>query len=256
MKFPLDLLADIAMEWGMVEDYVILSSESSVCPQVIINISSVGFVPLYGFSDKQKILALFSPTDPMTAVGLYLLDKWWAVEDILQTADPARDGAVEVETVGERIVLYILNRVIYRAQEMSSEELPFLCHGENHYAKILWNNGEAIGFYSVKHSGSPCNSFSSRIFQLPVMDSIFVRKCHRGKGFGLQMLEDFVLSFKEDSLGLRYPLSKSMYKVCEKYLSQYPGDAERLWEVESIGRPNQRTNIANKIQTMDLSGET
>lgn len=59
----------------------------------------------------------------------------------------------QVETVGERIVLYILNRVIYRAKEMSSEELPFLCHGEKDYAKILWNDGEAVGFYSVKPSG-------------------------------------------------------------------------------------------------------
>lgn len=60
----------------------------------------------------------------------------------------------QVETVGERIVLYILNRVIYRAKEMSSEELPFLCHGEKDYAKIIWNNGEAVGFYSVKPLGN------------------------------------------------------------------------------------------------------
>lgn len=63
----------------------------------------------------------------------------------------------QVETVGERIVLYILNRVIYRAKEMSSEELPFLCHGEQDHAKILWNKGEAVGFYSVKPSGNLCD---------------------------------------------------------------------------------------------------
>lgn len=44
------------------------------------------------------------------------------------------------------------------------------------------------------------------------MDSIFVRKGHRGKGSGLLMLTDFVLSSSEDSLGLKYPLSKSMYR--------------------------------------------
>lgn len=59
-----------------------------------------------------------------------------------------------METVGERIVLYVLNRVIYRVREMNSEEeLPFLCHGEKDYAKICWRNGEAVGFYSVKPSG-------------------------------------------------------------------------------------------------------
>lgn len=60
--------------------------------------------------------------------------------------------------------------------------------------------------------GCLLNAFSTRRYQLPVMDSIFVRKSQRGNGFGLQMLEDYVLSFKENSLGLRYPLPTSMYK--------------------------------------------
>lgn len=47
----------------------------------------------------------------------------------------------------------------------------------------------------------------------------------------------------------------SLLIVCKKYLLQYPGDTDLLWEVESIGAPNQRTNIANKIQGMDLSGK-
>ncbi|XP_041793185.1 trichohyalin-like isoform X2 [Chelmon rostratus] len=265
MTFPVDLLADVSQAEleQVAHDYMhdLLFSNPdnpehltlSDSTQVTISSTSVGLVPLYGSSDKEKILALFSPSDPLTAVALYLLGQWWTVDDILKTADIARDGAVEVQTVGERIVLYILNRVIYRAKEMSSAELPFLCHGENDYAKILWNNGEAVGFYSAKPSGSLCSSYSTRRYQLPVMDSLFVRKCQRGKGFGLQMLKDFVLSFKEDNLGLRYPLTKSMYKVCEKYLSQYPGDTDLLWEVESIGGPNQRTNISSKIQAMGLS---
>ncbi|XP_038559526.1 uncharacterized protein LOC119891758 isoform X1 [Micropterus salmoides] len=265
MKFPVDLLADVSQAEleRLAHNYMTnLLHSNPDCPkhltlsdstQVTIDVSSVGFVPLYGSSDKKKILALFSPSDPFTAVALYLLNQWWSVDDILKTADPAREGVVEVKTIGERIVLYILNRVIYRAKEMSSEELPFLCHGEKENAKILWNNGEGVGFYSVKPSGSICNYFSTRNYQLPVMDSIFVRKNQRGKGFGLQMLEDFVLSFQEDSLGLRYPLTQSMYKVCEKYLGQYPGDTDLLWEVQSIGGPNQRTNIASKIQAINLS---
>ncbi|XP_022608762.1 trichohyalin-like [Seriola dumerili] len=266
MKFPVDLLADVGQAelersaHNYMNNLLYRSPDSpehlafSDSTQVTIDISSVGFIPLYGSSDRQKILALFSPRDPLTAVALYLLDQWWTVDDILKTTDAARDGAMEVETVGERIVLYILNRVIYRAKEMSSDELPFLCHGEKDYAKILWSNGEAVGFYSVKPSGSLFNSYSTRSYQLPVMDSMYVRKCQRGKGFGLQMLEDFVLSFKEDCLGLRYPITKSMYKVCEKYLCQYPGDTDLLWEVESVGALNQRTNIASRIQTMALSG--
>lgn len=265
MKFPVDLLAHVShaeLERSAQSymNHLLYSNPDSSerltlsdSTQVSIDISSVGFVPLYGSSDKQKVLALFPPSDLMNAVALFLLDRWWTVDDILRTADTSRVGAAEVVTVGERIVLYILNRVVYRAKEMSSEELPFLCHGETDHAKILWTNGQAVGFYSVKPAGSLCNSFSTRSYLLPVMDSIFVRKDQRGKGFGLQMLEDFVFSFKEDCLGLRYPLTKSMYKVCKKYLRQYPGDADLLWEVESIGGPSQRTKIATKIQTMDLS---
>ena len=59
---------------------------------------------------------------------------------------------------------------------------------------------------------SLCSSFVTQRYQLPVMDSIFVRKRHRGNGFGLQMLENFVDSFNEDSLGLRYPLPTAMCK--------------------------------------------
>lgn len=51
------------------------------------------------------------------------------------------------------MVLYVLNRIIYRKKEMERNEVPFLCHGSNDYAKILWRKGEAIGFYSVKPKG-------------------------------------------------------------------------------------------------------
>ncbi|XP_057688351.1 uncharacterized protein fam169ab isoform X2 [Corythoichthys intestinalis] len=85
------------------------------------------------------------------------------------------------------------------------------------------------------------------------MESIFVRKCHRRNGFGIHMLKDFVLSFEDDYLGLRYPLTKAMYKMCEKYLHQFPADADLFWEVEGEGRPNQRFNIASKVQTMALT---
>lgn len=40
---------------------------------------------------------------------------------------------------------------------MEKNEVPFLCHGSNDYAKILWKKGEAIGFYSVKPRGMVLN---------------------------------------------------------------------------------------------------
>ncbi|KAF4803015.1 family with sequence similarity 169 member A [Turdus rufiventris] len=88
--------------------------------------------------------------DHGTAVALYLADQWWSIDDIVRTSVPARQGLHQVKSVGERVVLYVLNRIIYRTQEMERNEIPFLCHGSSHYAKIMWKKGEAIGFYSVK----------------------------------------------------------------------------------------------------------
>lgn len=64
---------------------------------------------------------------------------------------------------------------------------------------------------SLTTAGSLCASFLTQNYQLPVLDTMFIRKKYRGKDLGLHMLEDFVDSFTEDALGLRYPLSSLMY---------------------------------------------
>ncbi|MCI4392592.1 hypothetical protein PGIGA_G00147680 [Pangasianodon gigas] len=266
MEFPVDILATVDPESleQSAKDYMskLLYRNSEIheylsipgSKKIEIGLCNVSFVPLYGVDIKQKVLALFSPEDPFKAVGLYLLDQWWSAEDILKTADSSRTGLIKVRTPGERIVLYVLNRIIYRTKEMAGDDVPFLCHGEGEIAKIFWKNGEAIGFYSVQPEGRLCNSFLTQRYQLPVMDTIFIRKCHRGNGHGLQMLKDFTDSFKKDFMGLKYPLSPAMYKVCKKYLSLYPDDTELLWEIEGVGSPFQRTQIARKLQAMDLKG--
>ncbi|XP_053557383.1 soluble lamin-associated protein of 75 kDa isoform X2 [Bombina bombina] len=216
--------------------------------EVPISLTTVGFVPLYGGDQTHKVLALFDPEDTLTAVALYLADQWWAVEDIVKTSNTTREGIWQVKSLGERVVLYVLNRIIYRKQEMESNEVPFLCHRSSDYAKILWRNGQAIGFYSVKPSGSSCTAYLSQCYRLPVMDTMFVRKKHQGKEFELQMLEDFVDSFTEEALGLRYPLSSSMYRAGKQYLEKYPGDQELLWEVEGVGDWFQRILISSIFQ--------
>ncbi|XP_053444614.1 soluble lamin-associated protein of 75 kDa isoform X5 [Nycticebus coucang] len=81
---------------------------------------------------------------------------------------------------------------------------------------------------------------------------MFLRKKYRGKDFGLQMLEDFVDSFTEDALGLRYPLSSLMYTACKQYFEKYPGDHELLWEVEGVGHWYQRIPVTRALQRETL----
>ncbi|XP_059405250.1 soluble lamin-associated protein of 75 kDa, partial [Carassius carassius] len=260
MAFPVDILTNVdheTLELTAVEymsqlpykktEYFSLSDSK----QIEIGLCNVSFVPLYGTDSEKKLLALFSPDDSNTVVGLYLLDRWWGVEDVLKTAEPSRTGLNKVSTLGERIALYVLNRIVLR-NEKSSEDVFFLCHCEHEAAKILWKDGEAIGFYSFKPKGSLCRNFLTQCYQLPIMDTVFVRKCHRGQGHAIKILEDFVGSFRNEYIGLKYPLSEAMYKVCEKYFSIYPADKELLWEVEHTGSPFQRTLIANRLQKLKL----
>ncbi|XP_006901493.1 PREDICTED: soluble lamin-associated protein of 75 kDa [Elephantulus edwardii] len=259
MMFPVDLLDNCSHEEleTSAEDYMsdlrCGDPENPECFSFLnitipISLSNVGFVPLYGGDQTQKILALFAPEDSLTAVALYLADQWWAIDDIVKTSLPSREGLKQVSTLGERVVLYVLNRIIYRKQEMEKNEIPFLCHSSTDYAKILWKKGEAIGFYSVKPTGSVCSSFLTQSYQLPVLDTMFVRKKFRGKDFGLHMVEDFVDSFTEEALGLRYPLSSLMYTACKQYFEKYPGDHELLWEIEGVGHWYQRIPVTRALQ--------
>ncbi|KAM4809587.1 soluble lamin-associated protein of 75 kDa [Rhinophrynus dorsalis] len=260
MAFPVDILQNCSHEEleSLSEDY--LSDLRCADPtnpdyfslpdhrEVQISLSTVGFVPLYGGDQTHRVLALFAPEDTLTAVALYLADQWWAVDDIVRTSNPSREGLQQVRSLGERVALYVLNRIIYRKQEMGRNEVPFLCHSRSDYAKILWRKGEAVGFYSVKPSGSTCAAYLTQNYLLPVLDTMFIRKKYHDKEFALQMLEDFVDSFTEETLGLRYPLSSSMYTASKQYLEKYPGDQELLWEVEGVGHWFQRTLIASKFQ--------
>uniref|UniRef100_A0A8D0DIU0 Family with sequence similarity 169 member A n=1 Tax=Salvator merianae TaxID=96440 RepID=A0A8D0DIU0_SALMN len=237
-----DYLADLRCGDPENPEFLTLANNVPVC------LSTVGFIPLYGGEERHKVLALFAPEDSLAAVALFLADQWWTIDDIVRTSVSSREGLLQVKSIGERVVLYVLNRLIYRKQEIEKNECPFLCHGSHDYAKILWKKGEAIGFYSVKLPGSICSTFLTQSYQLPVLDTMFVRKNHRGKDFGLLMLEDFVDSFTEDTLGLRFPLTSFMRAACQKYFERYPGDHDLLWEVEGTGHWHQRTPVAAVLQ--------
>ncbi|XP_072215799.1 soluble lamin-associated protein of 75 kDa [Excalfactoria chinensis] len=260
MAFPVDMLCGYTHEdlESSAEDYLselrcgdpfqpefLSLSDHSKVP---ISLSTVGFVPLYGGEQTQKVLALFSPEDSLTAVALFLAYQWWSIDDILRTSVSSREGLQQVNSVGERIVLYVLNRIVYRKIEMERNETPFLCHSSDDYAKIMWRKGEAVGFYSVKPTGASFSPYHAYCYQLPVLNTMFVRKKCRGNDLGLMMLEDFVKSFTETTLGLRYPLSSFMYKAWKHYLEKYPGDNDLFCEVEGAGFWFQRKSIATVLR--------
>ncbi|XP_016405957.1 protein FAM169B-like isoform X1 [Sinocyclocheilus rhinocerous] len=200
------------------------------------------------------ILALHTPEDETKVVALYLLGKWWPVGDVLKTSNKSRRGLLLVESVMERVVLFLLSQVIFGILERSLEEdLYFSAYSLREHGKILWQNGEAVGFYTIKKKGSLCDSCTGQSYQLPVLDTVFVRSHWRRTGLALQMLEDFCSSQPSEAiLGISFPMSPGMYGVCKKYLEIHEDERERLYEVEAPGGWAQRRNAWLNIQLRDF----
>ncbi|XP_036087908.1 protein FAM169B isoform X3 [Rousettus aegyptiacus] len=157
----------------------------------------------------------------------------------------------QVQSFGERIVLFILNVIIFGRLErkLDDDDMFFLPHSAKEQAKILWRDGAAVGFYTTKMKGSLCGDGTGACYLLPVFDTVFVRRRHRRQGLGVAMLQDFCETFgEEEALGISWPVSPAMYQVCRKFLCARPEERGRLWEVEPPGAWGQRGSIWLKVQ--------
>ncbi|KAL6063262.1 hypothetical protein STEG23_011717 [Scotinomys teguina] len=218
--------------------------------QVRLDTRSLQFWTMHRDKPQRKILVLVNPQDTKTVVAVYLKKSWWSVEDVLRTSDPTREGLVKVQSFGERIVLFVLNTIVFGRLErnLDDDDMFFLPHPAKEQAKILWRDGAAAGFYSIKTKGGLCGDCTSACYLLPVLDTVFVRRKDRCRGLGTAMLKDFCDTFRGDeALGISCPISPAMYKVLRQFLSTHPGERGRLWEVEFPGAWDQRDNIWLKI---------
>nr|XP_054114220.1 protein FAM169B isoform X4 [Callithrix jacchus] len=219
--------------------------------QVKLEASSVCFCTVHRDEPQHKILVLVNPQDTKTVVAVYIKESWWSTEDAIRTSDPAREGLMKVQSFGERIVLFILNVIIFGRLErnLDDDDMFFLPHSVKEQAKILWRHGAAVGFYTTKMKGSLCGSGTGACYLLPVFDTVFVRRKHRRQGLGTAMLRDFCATFPDDeALGVSCPISPAMYQVCRQFLFVCPEERGRLWEVKPPGAWGQRINIWLKVQ--------
>ncbi|CAN9498635.1 unnamed protein product [Ophioblennius macclurei] len=190
---------------------------------------------------SSSVLALVAPDDPSKVLVLYLRDAWWAVQDVLRTCSGARNGLVQVRSMTERLIVFLLSRVVERRP---TEAPLFTLHPRGENCKLLWRGGEAVAFYTVKRKGALCDGWSGRCYALPVLDSLQVRRSQRRRGHALHMLDDFCRCFAaEDFLGISSPLSPGMVAVLRKFLGRSLEQRERLYEVEAPGGWTQRRNI-------------
>ncbi|XP_038874047.1 protein FAM169B isoform X3 [Salvelinus namaycush] len=219
--------------------------------QVEVTHDNVSRLQLFGDDDPPcTLLTLHMPADGTQVVALNLHGKWWSLNDVLKTSIKSRSGLVMVQSVMERVILFLLSQIIFGVLERpSGEEIYFSPHPMREFGKILWHNGEAVGFYTIKKKGSLCDGFTRRSYQLSVLDTVFVRTQWRRSGLALQILADFCKSLpNEEVIGISCPITPSMIKVCSKYLLMHQDQRDRLYEVEAPGCWGQRRNIWLNIQ--------
>ncbi|XP_072291105.1 protein FAM169B isoform X2 [Eucyclogobius newberryi] len=182
---------------------------SSTHSKVAITACNIKQLQLFN-NDKPDciLLTLHLPEEPRQVVALYLCGNWWHVNDVLRTSNKSRNGLEVVKSTVERVLVLVLSQLV----DMSlGEEQLFSNHGPTENCKLLWTHGEAVGFYSFKNKGSLCENCTSRCYELPVLDTIYVRGQCRRRGFGLLMLQDFCHMFpSEEVLGVSSPVSAGM----------------------------------------------
>lgn len=80
-------------------------------------------------------------------------DDWINLESILQQ-NKIRNGWETISEKDDLIKLYILNQIMFNEIENQSDaDVFFDFPDENDLVKILWLQGNAIGYYSVKKKG-------------------------------------------------------------------------------------------------------
>lgn len=56
----------------------------------------------------------------------------------------------QVQSIVERVILFLLSQVVERSAQ---EKVQFSLHPRTESCKLLWRDGQAVGFYTVKHKG-------------------------------------------------------------------------------------------------------
>ncbi|CAG7828026.1 unnamed protein product [Allacma fusca] len=161
--------------------------------------------------------------------------------DRLKTAK----GCYSVQTESDRLVLFTLSQIIYKELEAPQEnllEFEFDLPPPTDLAKILWIDGEAAGFYSVKPKGT-LDMETLQTYAMPTLDTIFIRQTYRRQGLASLAVQDVSSTFPHLDIGFSYPISLAMLKVLGKHLEERAEDRPRFWEITGCGREGNCRNL-------------
>ncbi|XP_071965171.1 uncharacterized protein [Antedon mediterranea] len=221
------------------------------------------------FSDEDIIEFNLYDTDSVTIpaikcktqdcpIGLLKIRGIWLTIDALLTSGKAKPtGFEKVTSVGEKVILSVLNNIRYKEFDRQPTDPEFLPHSFDEYAKLLWINNTAVGFYTVKKKGTWCGSQSQALaWQLSVLDTVYVSSNHRRQGYGLLVIRDFLNTFPDEDLGISEPVSESMLLVCKRFVKDDPKEAERLWLCTLPADNSHSENLVLRLAFSGMASKT
>ncbi|EFN83422.1 UPF0611 protein FAM169A [Harpegnathos saltator] len=126
----------------------------------------------------------------------------------------AEDGWREVRTDRDKVLYYVLSQVVYPdmdAPRPERFESLYALAGELDVMLLRWQEGKAVGFYTVKFAGAEVPSMRER-YRMPVVDTAYVRSEYRNRGFGTEILSDVIARFPNEDIGFSKPISNGMLR--------------------------------------------
>ncbi|XP_050446036.1 soluble lamin-associated protein of 75 kDa-like isoform X1 [Cataglyphis hispanica] len=139
----------------------------------------------------------------------------------------------QVQSDRDKVLHYILSQIVYpnfdapRAEKFESLYAPV---DEHDIVSLRWYKGKAIGFYTVKPTGTEIFSTKER-YVMPIVDTAYIRSEYRNRGFGTEILSDVIARFPNEDIGFSKPISNGMLRILKTFLMNHKEYRLRFWEI-------------------------
>ncbi|KAG8222150.1 hypothetical protein J437_LFUL000732 [Ladona fulva] len=196
------------------------------------------------FPNKPITFTTIACSSCNSCVGIKLNGKLESIDEVLGSGGE-RNGWMKVTSDEDNVVYYVLNKVLYEqyeAPDVEKFESTYDLPDSNDVLKILWYQGVAIGFYTLKLKGT-YNEKTRCKYEMTTLDTAYIRCSCRRKGFGTSILKDLITDHPDQDIGLSKPISTAMWNVLHKFLMQNSQYRLRFWEIEGTGREGERTLV-------------